>query len=136
MAKTQAEETRAKRGNGQVTALFDPSQALSGLEPMLNAGNRWLESWAALSAELIEFGRAGLDRSLEMGKALARSGSIDEAMDLQAEYARVTVRACFEEAGKLADLGTKAMLESFSAWQPARSGETTRGEAAQRREAA
>ncbi|HXZ01497.1 MAG TPA: phasin family protein [Stellaceae bacterium] len=131
MAKAQAEETRAKRDSEQVTVLFDPSQALSRLEPLLNAGNKWLESLAALSSELIEFSRAGLDRSIEASKAIARSASIDEAMDLQADYTRMTVRACFDEAGKLADLGTRALLESLTAWQPARSGETP-----QRRDAA
>ncbi|MGO8917764.1 MAG: phasin family protein [Stellaceae bacterium] len=133
MAKTQAEDVRVKRGNGQVTALFDPSQALSGLEPLLTAGNKLFESWAAMSSELLEFGRARLDRSLEAGKAIARSGSIDEAMDLQADYTRTTVRAYFDEAGKLADLGTRAMLDSLMAWQPAMRGEAA---APQRRDAA
>jgi len=34
MAKTQSEETRVKRGDAQVMALFDPSQALNGPEPL------------------------------------------------------------------------------------------------------
>lgn len=132
MAKTQAEDARAKQVSGQVTALFDPTNALSRIEPLLNVGNKWLESWAALSAELIEFGRAGLDRSLETSKALARSSTIDEAMDLQTDYARMTLRACFDEAGKLTDLGTRAVLESLAMWQPTRLVETLQ----QRRDAA
>lgn len=135
MAKTQAEETRPKRGEFQVTALFDPSQALSGLEPLLTAGNRLMESWAAVSSELLEFGRTRLDRSVEASKAIVRCGSIDQAMDLQADYARTAMRAYAEEVGKLADLGTKAMLDSFWVWQPAVR-EAARGEAPQRREAA
>lgn len=131
MAKTQSDEMRVKRGEAQVTALFDPTQALSGLEPLLTVSNKLLESWAAMSSELLEFGRSRIDRSIEASKALARSASIDEAMDLHADYTRSAVSAYFAEAGKLADLGTRAMLESLSAWQPA-----MRSEMPQRRESA
>jgi hypothetical protein len=119
MAKTQAAEMRVKRGETQVTGTFDPSQALSGIEPIFQAGNKWLETWMAVGSELIEFSRSRLDRNLEMGKAIARSSSIDEAIELQADHARSTVRDYFSEAGKIADLGTRALLDSFSVWQPA-----------------
>lgn len=119
MAKAQAEEMRAKRSETQVTAPFDPSQAISGIEPIFQASNKWLESWMAVSSELLEFSRARLDRNLEVGKAIARSSSFDEAMELQADYARSTVREYFTEAGKLADLSTRALLEGMMAWQPA-----------------
>lgn len=130
MAKPQAEEMRVKRGD-MMMASFDPSQALSGLEPLFNAGNKWLENWVAMGSEILEFSRARLDRNLEVSKAIVRSSSIDEAMDLQADYTRSTLREYFAEASKLADLGTRAMLDSLWAWQPA-----ARGEAAQRRNAA
>jgi len=119
MAKTQAAEMRVKRGETQITGAFDPSQTLSGIEPIFQASNKWLETWMAVGSELIEFSRARLDRNLEMSKAIARSSSIDEAMELQADHARSTVREYFSEAGKIADLSTRALLDSFTVWQPA-----------------
>jgi hypothetical protein len=119
MAKAQAEELRTKRSETQITASFDPTQALSGIEPIFQASNKWLENWMAVSSELLEFGRSRLDRNLEVGKAIARSGSIDEAIELQTDYARSTVREYFTEAGKIADLSTRALLDGIMAWQPA-----------------
>lgn len=119
MAKTQAAEMRVKRGETQITGAFDPSQTLSGIEPIFQAGNKWLETWMAVGSELMEFSRLRLDRNLEMSKAIARSSSIDEAMELQADHARSTVREYFSEAGKIADLSTRALLDSFTVWQPA-----------------
>jgi hypothetical protein len=131
MAKTQAEDMRVKRSDVQMTASLDPSQALAGLEPLLHAGNKWFENWAAVGSELLEFSRSRLDRNLEVSKAIARSSTLDEAIDLQADYARSIVRDYFAEASKLADLGTRAMLESMSVWQP-----SARSEAVHRRAAA
>jgi hypothetical protein len=139
MAKTHAEDMRTKREEIAISALFDPSRALGGIEPLLQVGNKWFENWAAMSSELLEFGRARLDRNLEASKAIVRSGSFDEAMDLQADFTRATLREYFAEAGKLADLGTRAMMESFRAWQPAARAEAdrvARGEPAERRDAA
>ena len=132
MAKTHAEGMRPRRDEIQMMALFDPSR---GIEPLLQAGNKWLESWAALSSEMLEFGRARLDRSIEASQALARSGSLDEAMDLQVTYTRATLHDYFAQAEKLADLGTRAMLDSLWAIRgeaPAAPRETT----PQRRDAA
>ncbi|HEX7968110.1 MAG TPA: phasin family protein [Stellaceae bacterium] len=119
MAKTQAEDMRVKRSETQITAAFDPTQALTGIEPIFQASNKWLENWMAVGSEILEFSRARLDRNLEVSKAIARSGSIDQAMELQADYARSMVREYFNEAGKLADLSTRAMFDSLSALQPA-----------------
>lgn len=119
MAKTQAEDMRVKRSETQITAAFDPTQALTGIEPIFQASNKWLENWMAVGSEILEFSRARLDRNLEVSKAIARSGSIDQAMELQADYARSMVREYFNEAGKLADLSTRAMFDSLSAFQPA-----------------
>jgi hypothetical protein len=119
MAKAQAEEMRVKGQDVQMmAAAFDPSQALSGIEPLLNASNKLLENWVAMQSELLEFSRNRLDRNLEISKAIARCGSIDETMEVHADYTRSTVRDYFAEAGRLADIGTRAMLETLSMWQP------------------
>jgi len=132
MAKS--EEIRAKRGNG--APALDPTQAMVAIEPLLQAGNKWLESWMALGSEILEFSRARLDRSLEVGKAMARTSKFEEAMEVQADYARTAVRDYMNEASKLADLGTRAMFDSLWAWQGAARSESKGGETAQRRAAA
>jgi len=134
MAKTSTDDFKTKRAESAAAALFDPSQALNNFEPILQASNKILENWMAVSSEILEFSRARLDRNLEISKAIARSSSIDEAMGLHADHARSTVREYFTECGKLADLGARVMLDSFMAWQPAVR-EATR-EAMQRRNAA
>jgi hypothetical protein len=136
MAKTSTDDFKSRRTEVQASALFDPSQALNGFEPILQASNKIIENLMAVSSEILEFSRTRLDRNLEVSKAIARSSSIDEAMGLHADHARSTMREYFSECGKLADLGARVMLESLMAWQPAMRGETARSEAAQRRNAA
>ena len=135
MAKAQAEEMRIKRRDMQVMASFDPSQALGSIEPLLNVSNKWLENWVAMGSEMLEFSRSRIDRNLEVSKAIAHCGSIDETMGLHQDYARSTVRDYFAQAGKLADLGTRAMFETLSLWQPVLRGET-RDETQSQRDAA
>jgi hypothetical protein len=126
MAKAQADETRAKRSD----VSYDPMRAINGIEPIFQASNKWFENWAAVSSELLEFGRSRLDRNIEMGTAIARSSSFDEAIELQADYARSTVREYFSEAGKLADIGTRAVIDTVMVWQPAMREPGRRGVAA------
>jgi hypothetical protein len=127
MAKTQAEEMRVKRSDVQMTAALDPREALNGLEPLFQVGNKWLEHVMAMSSELLEFSRARIDRNIEASKAIARSTSIDQAVDLQTDFARSMVQDYLAEAGKLADFGSRAMLDSLSAWQPAMREQARRG---------
>ncbi len=112
MAKAQTDEMRA---HAQQTE----RAALNGIEPMLKAGNTWIENWMAVGSEMLDFGRSRLDRNLETSKAIARSTSLDEAIELQVDYTRSVLRDYFTEAGKLADLGARALVESLRSWQPA-----------------
>lgn len=112
MAKS--EEIRPKRESA-----IDPSHAASAIEPLLQAGNKWIEGWIAVGSEILEFSRLRLDRSIEVGKAMARTSTLDQAMDLQADYARAALREYVSEASKLADLGTRAVLDGFWSWQGA-----------------
>jgi hypothetical protein len=115
MAKSQ-EETR-RHGEAAMNALFDPATAVNNFEPLLQAGNKWFEALMALNSEILEFSKARLDRSVEMGKAFARASTIEQAVDLQADYTRTMMRDYIDEAGKLADIGTRSMLESLTTLQ-------------------
>jgi hypothetical protein len=112
------ERIRENAGAGQIALAFDPTQALTVIEPLFDVSSKLLENWRAVGSEIIQFGRARLDRTIEVSKAVASSGSIDRAIEVQADYARSTVREYFVAAGKLADLGTQALLDSVAAWQP------------------
>jgi hypothetical protein len=116
MAKTTTETPGARNG-AQAALRLEQSAALMNVEPLLTASNKWLENMLALSNEMFEFGRSRLDRNIEMSKAIARSGSFDEAIELQADFTRTLVNDYVSEATKLADLSTRVVMESFSAWQ-------------------
>jgi|SwirhisoilCB3_FD_contig_41_8561598_length_605_multi_10_in_0_out_0_1 hypothetical protein len=89
------------------------------IDPFLQASNCLLAGWVAVGNELFEFGKARLDRSLAISKALAESGSLDQAIELQSRYARTVVQDYVAEASKIVDLGTRSLLDSMSELQPA-----------------
>jgi hypothetical protein len=104
------DEARSKR-TGESAA------AITNLDLLLQASNRLLEGWMALSSEILEFGKTRIDRGLEMSKAMAQSTSLNEALDLQATYTRSIVQDYVSEAHKIVDLGTRSLLDSFSTLQ-------------------
>jgi len=106
---TKLDESRSKR-TGECAAAIN-------LDPLLQASNRLLAGWVALSSEILEFGKTRIDRGLEMSKAMAQSTSLNEALDLQATYTRSIVQDYVSEAHKIVDLGTRSLLDSFSTLQ-------------------
>jgi len=90
---------------------------LADLDPLIKAGNRLFEGWMAVGNEMLEFGKSRLDQNIEIGRAIARSTSLSEAIDLQARYARTIMQDYVSEASKIADLGTRSVLDSLTVWQ-------------------
>lgn len=105
--------------------------AVQNLEPLFQVSNRLLEGWMAVGSELLEFGKNRLDRSLEMSRAMAQTTSLNEAMDVQAKFTRSAVQDYLSEANKLADLGTRSLLDSFSTLQRQTRETAERAEAAE-----
>jgi hypothetical protein len=116
MAKAKT-GTRAN-GNGEALA------AIGQFEPFLTAGNKVFEAWTAVGTELVELGRARVDQSIELGQAMARSSSFNEALDLQAKFARSMMDDFLGAASRLAAIGTRPMMESFAAMQNTTYGRT------------
>jgi hypothetical protein len=112
------EEARNKR-TGEIAAreAAFSGAPLPSFEPLIQAGNRLFEGWMAMSTEMLEFGKNRFDRGLEISKAMAQSTSLNEAIDLQATYTRSIVQDYVSEAQKIADLGTRSLLDSFSTLQ-------------------
>src|SRR5258708_522821 len=112
MSKT--EDTRTKHSED---ATGNGAASVPNLEPLFQVSNRLIEGWMAVSNELLEFGKNRLDRSLEMSRAMAQTTSLNEAMDVQAKFTRSAMQDYLSEANKLADLGTRSFLDTFSTAQ-------------------
>jgi len=99
--------------------------AVPGFEPLLQASNKLFEAWLAVSNELLEFGRNRLDRSIEINKAIAQSGNIKEALDLQTKYTHNAVQDYMSEVNKIADLSTRGLFDSFTPLRKAQASAST-----------
>ena len=111
----KASAEKGGRNNGIGVAF--PGAAVPNLEPLVEAGNKMLESWVQLSNQILEFSKARIDQSLEASRAIAGSSSINEAMDLQAQFTRSMVQEYLTEATKIADMSTRTIIEGFTAMQ-------------------
>ncbi len=121
MAKVTGHEGRSRRSGMSMEGLlpgFDPTPFTANLEPLFNAGTRMMESWRVVSEELMEFGKSRLTRNIEVGRKVAHSTSIDEAMEVQADFARSLMQDYIAEGSKIAELSTRALFDSLSAMQP------------------
>jgi hypothetical protein len=125
MAKAQVDT----RVNGNRMA-FDAA-TMPRFEPFLTAGTKVFEAWTAIGNELIEFGRTRLDQGIEMSKAMAQSSSLNEAMELQARFARSMMNDFLGEASKLADMSTRPVIEGFTAMHKTSHSNTTGAGAAE-----
>jgi hypothetical protein len=123
-----AKEKVEPRSNVETAA--SGAAAILQFEPFLSAGNKALEAWTAIGTELIEFGMTRVDRGIELGKAMAQSSSLNEAMGLQAKFAQSMVSDLLGEASKLAGMSTRPMIESFAAMPKTTRSETPPAEAA------
>lgn len=101
------------------------------IEPFFEVGNRLLETWAAVGTEILEFSKTRLDQGLELSRAMARTGSVSEAMDVQARFTRSMVQDYISEANKLADMSTRSFLGSFAAMQKQAKSQSSGAEAAE-----
>jgi hypothetical protein len=108
MAKT----SDARHGRNAAEIAGTPS-----IEPFFEVGNKLLETWAAMGTEILEFSKTRLDQGLELSRAIAKTGSVSEAMDVQARFTRSMMQDYISEANKLADMSTRSFLDSFAAAQ-------------------
>jgi len=112
---------------------LDPTSLAANLEPFFHVGTKALDSWRVVSEELLEFGKSRLTRNMEMSRKVTEAPSLDKALEAQADFARAMMQDYIAETGKLAELGTRAMAETFSYWKT-EAAKTPVGRAAQRLE--
>ena len=119
MAKPTTHDTRGQRPGFPFDAIpgLDPTSFAANLEPFFQAGTKALDTWRVVSEELLEFGKARLTRNIEMSRKVTQSPSLDKAFEAHADFARSLMEDYIAETGKLAELGTRAMAETFSYWK-------------------
>ena len=133
MAKPTTQESRGQRPGFPFDTIpgMDPASFAANLEPFFQAGTKALDSWREVSEELLEFGKSRLTRNMEMSRKVTQSPSLDKAMEAQADFARSMMQDYIAETGRLAELGTRAMAETFACWKT-EAVKTPAGRAAQR----
>jgi hypothetical protein len=122
MAKGTSQDGRSQRSTIGLESLqnlpgIDPATFAASLEQFFQAGTKILDSWKVVSEELLEFSKSRLNHSIESSRKVTESTSLDQAIEAQAEYCRSALQDYIAQSGKLAELGTRAMVESLSAWQ-------------------
>ncbi len=119
MAKPTTTQDRGQRPGNAFDAIptLDPASFAANLEPFFQAGTKALDSWRVVSEELLEFGKSRLSRNMEMSRRVTESPSLDKAIEAQAEFARTLMQDYIAETGRLAELSTRAMAETFSCWK-------------------
>ena len=133
MAKPTTQEHRGQRPGFLFDTLpgMDPASFAANLEPFFQAGTKALDTWRVVSEELLEFGKSRLTRNMEMSRKVTESPSLDKAIEAQADFARSMMQDYIAETGRLAELSTRAMAETFSCWK-SEAAKTPAGRAAQR----
>ncbi len=119
MAKPTTTQDRGQRPGISLDAIpaLDLASFAANLEPFFQAGTKALDTWRVVSEELLEFGKSRLTRNIEMSRKVTESPSLDKALEAQADFARTMMQDYIAETGKLAELGTRAMAETFSCWK-------------------
>jgi phasin family protein len=117
--RSSSSQTASER-NAQGAFGLDPAQMAGNLEPFFVASSRFIENWRRASEELLEFGKTRLGRNIEASRKVARSGSLEEAIELQSEFARSMMQDYIAETGKLAEISSRAISDSFDIWRSER----------------
>src|SRR5579863_59986 len=117
MARDRSATTNASERKADTAFALDPAQIAGNLEPFFIAGSRFIENWRKASEELLEFGKARLGRNIETGRKVARSASLEEAIEHQSEFARSLMQDYIAETGKLAEIGSRAISDTFEVWR-------------------
>jgi phasin family protein len=130
-AKATANNGRSQGLGSAFPGAAFPGAAMPNLEPLMQASNKMLENWVALSTQILEFNKARIDDSIQASRAIASSSSINEAMDLQANFTRNLVQEYLSEATKIADLSTRTIMDGISAMQKSATAEPPQNQAAE-----
>ena len=129
MAKMGTEKGSSERPGIGANILpgLDPETLTASLQQFFQAGSKVMDHWRQVSVELCAFGKSHLMRNMEANRKVTRCGSINEALEAQAEFTTGMMQDFIAESGKLFELNTRAIFESLSTWKaPADAEEATK----------
>ncbi len=104
-----------RRRSAETPPGLDPTNLVAAFEPFYEAGSKLLENWRVVNSEFLEFGKTRLSHNLEATQRVARSSTLEQAIEAQADFARSMMQDYIAEAGKLADLSTRAIFSALQA---------------------
>ena len=118
-ARSEAPATAAGEGREAVQRGYDDLAATmrGNVGGVLASSHALMNGLQAVNAELLGFIQGRLRHGMTYGQALAGCGSFQEALELQAGYARDAARAYVEELGRIGELTGRVMNDC---WAPLR----------------
>lgn len=77
------------------------------VEALVRSGQIWAAGMQSIGKQLAANTQAGLDEAVGTFRAVAKAGSVREALDLQAGYARSTMEKAMNQSGQVAEATLK-----------------------------
>jgi phasin family protein len=104
----------------QVMSVVDEAKETNegNIDAMIAAGNASMKAMETLSSEMISFGKQAWEDQISAVKASMGAKSVQEAMDLQRDFAKSYIDGFVAQASKLSEMVpqlTKDALEPFNA---------------------
>jgi hypothetical protein len=109
-AETERSRSNPNEGLNQMAAANG-----AAMEIFAQACQAYAAGVATLNGELMGFVNARLGRDVELSRALCRCANWSDAIDLQQDWAQQATREYLAEAGRITDLASRVVNES---WQP------------------
>lgn len=93
---------------------FPQGAVLDNFRHMLDASQDLARGWAAINSELVELASQHMKRNVELW---SHARSLDDTLKAQGEAAKAAIAQYFDAAGRLMQIGTKAITESCATIQ-------------------
>jgi phasin family protein len=87
------------------------------VDAVVASGQAMFKGVQAINREVASFTQAQFSAGVEAGQAIAKSKSVQEAIDLQASYARAATDKFLAELSKLIDMSAQVASDSLSPLQ-------------------
>ncbi len=78
------------------------------------AGNSTAKGYEAINAEMLSFGKDRVEDTIAVTKALFGAKSVDQAVQMQSDFAKKAFDAYVAETSKLGELVNKTTLDEFA----------------------
>lgn len=118
--KAATDEAFAKEPNGEaVAAPFVSYEELADLgrenfAAVLKANAALSEGLEAIGKEVIVYARASFEKAAETATALLGAKTMEDVLQLNAEFAKANLERLFERSAKLSEMGVKLANEALT----------------------